>query len=262
MPNHDNPPDLAGPLPLDRHVRATPAFTIPTTEFVRPCQRIEPDTKEFDGLPTIASRYGALTTELPLAGADSLKPLANGELDITARLRARAPWYREAIDLLDQQLRLQLWLGRPWIAFRPLLLVGPPGCGKSHLARMIAERAGVGHSILSLAGVADATTVEGTPRGFTSTMPCFPALAMAQHGTANSIVVADEIDKAGTSARHGDPVAALLTLIEPDTAKQYWDRCLLAPVDISNVNWILTANSLERLSAPLRSRLDIIKVEG
>ncbi len=263
MSDDDNLPDLSGPLPLDlSKVEITPAHIIPTTEFIRPCARIEPETKEFVGFPTIADWFATLSAELPLAGAAAMKPLANGELAITAHLRARAPWYAAANDLLDQQWRLQLWLGRPWIAFRPLLLVGPPGCGKSHLARMIAERSGVGHSILSLAGVADSTTVEGTPRGFTNTMPCFPALTMAQHGTANPIVVVEELDKAGVSARHGDPVTALLTLLEPGTAKQYWDRCLLAPVDVSHVNWILTANSLAVLPAPLRSRLDIVHVDG
>lgn len=235
---------------------------IPTTEYVRPCEQIERETKEFDGFPTIAERFAALTTDLPLAGAEAMKPIADGELAITAYLRARAPWYAHAIALLDQQWRLQLWLGKPWIHFRPLLLMGPPGCGKSHLARMIAQRAGTGHSVLSLAGVADSTTIEGTPRGFTNATPCFPALAMAQHQTANPIVVIEEVDKAQNNRRHGDPVASLLTLIKPGTARHYWDRCLMAPCDLSHVNWILTANSLDQLSAPLRSRLDIVQMEG
>lgn len=235
---------------------------IPTTEFVQPCKRIEPDSKEFEGLPTIAGRFEMLTTDLPLAGADAMKPLSTGELAITAYLRARAPWYAPVIELLDQQWRLQLWLARPWISFRPLLLVGPPGCGKSFLARMIAERASVGHSILSFAGVADSTTVEGTARGYSSTMPCFPALTMAQHLTANPVLVIDEVDKSSSGSKNGDPQTALLTLIEPGTARHYWDRCLMAPIDISHVNWILTANSIEGLSAPLRSRMDIVHMDG
>jgi len=186
----------------------------------------------------------------------------SGELAVTARLRATAPWFSNVMDHLDQQWRLQLWAGRPWIAFRPLLLVGPPGTGKSHLARLIADASGCGHSVLSLAGVAVSSTVEGTARGFTSTMPCFPALAMSQHRTANPVLVIDEIDKAEGSSRHGDPVAALLSLIEPGSAKAFWDRCLLAKVDVSHVNWIATANDLTPLSAPLRSRFDIVKVGG
>jgi hypothetical protein len=261
MSDHDELPEFGGTSPLDLQ-QVKPISLIPTTKFIRPCQGIQAETKEFDGMTTIAMRFASLTAELPLAGADAMKPLGNGDLAITAYLRARAPWYEPAISLLDQQWRLQLWLARPWISFRPLLLVGPPGSGKSHLARMIAERAKTGFSALSLAGVADSVTVEGTPRGYTSTMPCFPALTIAQHGTANPIIVIEEIDKAGTGSRNGDPVAALLTQIEPGTARQYWDRCLAAPIDLSHVNWIFSANGLVGLSAPLLSRMDIVRVTG
>ena len=80
--------------------------------------------------------------------------------------------------------------------------------------------------MLSLSGVADSVTVEGTPRGYTNTVPSFPALSMAQHSTANPILVVVELDKAVTDSRNGNPVAALLTLIEAGTARHYWDRCL------------------------------------
>jgi ATP-dependent Lon protease len=113
-----------------------------------------------------------------------------------------------------------------------------------------------------LAGVADSVSIEGTPRGYTTTMPCFPALTMAQHSTANPIVVIEEIYKATSSSRNGNPVAALLTQIEPGTARQYWDRCLAASINLSHVNWIFTSNSLEGLSAPLLSRMDIVRVTG
>lgn len=262
MSDHSASPDPGEPLLDLQQVELVAASKFPTTRHVQPCRRIEPETKEFEGLPTIADRYAILTQPLPLAGAEAMRMTADNQLGLIGHLRSRAPWFARAIDLLDQQWRLQLWLGRPWIHFRPMLLVGPPGCGKSHLARLIAQRAGCGHSILSLAGVADSTTVEGTPRGFTATMPCFPALAMAQHGTANPIAMVEELDKANASIRHGDPVAALLGLIEPGSARHFWDRCLLAPVDLSHVNWIMTANTLDGLPGPLLSRLDVIRVDG
>lgn len=198
-----------------------PRFVIPTTRLIRPCAAIEPETKTWEGLPSLVDRYSALTEELPLAGVDALKTLPSGELAIIARFRAVAPWFGPVIDHLDQQWRLQLWTGQPWLAFKPLLLVGPPGTGKSHLARLIAEASGCGHSVLSLAGVADARTVEGSPRAFTNTTPCFPALLMSQHGTANPIAVVDEVDKTTRDSRQGDPISALLSFLEPSTAATY-----------------------------------------
>ena len=168
-------------------------FVIPSTRLIRPCAGIEPETKTWDGVPSLVDRFAVLTEELPLAGAPALKTLAGGELAITARLRAAAPWFAPAIDHLDQQWRLQLWTGRPWIAFRPLLLVGPPGTGKSHLARLIAEASGCGHSTLSLAGVSDASTVEGSPRAFTNTTPCFASLRRKLKRRACHIVAREEL---------------------------------------------------------------------
>lgn len=236
--------------------------SLPTTEYVRPCAFIPPDTKEFDGCPTFAERFRTLTEPLPLAGADALRPDPDGTLAITAHLRAEAPWMEAAINLLDEQFRAAIWSGRPWIAHRPLLLLGPPGSGKSHLARLLAERARAGFTLMSMAGVFDSGVVEGVPRTFTQSYPCLPAVAMQDAGTANPVIVLDELEKAGGSRRHGSPHAALLSLLEPSTAAQFYDRCLMAHVNVSHVNWIMTANSLAGVPAPLRSRLDIVEVKG
>ena len=143
-----------------------------------------------------------------------------------------------------------------------MLLVGPPGCGKSHLARLIAGRSGTGFAILDLAGSSDNRTLEGMARGWTSAQPCFPAVTINRTATANPVVCLEEIDKAGGSGRNGDPLATILTMIEPSTARGYFDKCLLAPLDLSHVNWIMTANDASRLPGPLRSRLDIIVLTG
>jgi len=249
---------------MDRVVEALRArrIAIPTTEHITVCQSIEPDTRQFDGVLQIADRFTALTRPLPLAGADALKAQANGELAIVARLRTDIPWLGVAIDLIDDQLRTQLWVGRPWIAFRPMLLVGPPGAGKTHLARLLATRAGTGHAVFSMAGMYDASLLTGAPRSYTSPSPSFPAVAMCQTHTANPILVGDELDKVATDRRMGDPLAALLTLIEPVTARAYYDKCLLAECDLSHASWLFTANTLDRIGTPLRSRLDIVTVEG
>lgn len=235
---------------------------IPTTRYILPCAEIPPETKEFDGLVSIAERYARLTEPLPLAGAEALRPLADGTRAITAYLQAEAPWMAEAIELLDEQLRAGLWAGRPWIAHRPLLLVGGPGAGKSHFARLVASFSRIGFTMLSMAGVFDAASIDATPRTFIQPLPCLPALAMHQAGTANPLVIVDELEKGGRSQRHGDPLAALLALLEPSSAGAFYDRCLLTHIDVSHVNWIMTANSIDTLAPPLRSRLDIVHVRG
>ena len=85
---------------------------------------------------------------------------------------------------------------------------------------------------------------------------------MNQTRTANPVLILEEAEKAGGSAQNGTPHATLLTMLERETAARYWDRCLLAEVDLSHTNWILTCNDAERLPPPLRSRLDIVAVDG
>lgn len=199
---------------------------------------------------------------MPLAGAEALTLRRDGQLAIIAHLRADMPWLAPAIDLLEDQLRAQLWAGRPWIKFRPMLLPGPPGAGKSHLAQLLATRAGTGHAVVSMAGMYDASLLTGAPRSYTSPSPSFPAVAMCQARTANPILVGDELDKVATDRRMGDPLAALLTLIEPVIAGAYYDKCLLAECDLSHATWLFTANTLDGIGAPLRSRLDIVTVDG
>ena len=239
-----------------------PRRSIPTQVYVRPCERIEPEQADGAILVGLEHRYDSLTLALPLAGGEAMRPTGeDGVPALTRFLTSEAPWLSRAIECIDSHLRLQLWAGRPWVAFRPLMLVGPPGCGKSHLARLVAERAGTGHAVLDLAGMSDNRALEGTARGWTNTQPCFPAMTINRTMTVNPVICLEEIDKAGGSARNGDPLATILTMVERSTAHGYFDKCLLAPVDLSHVNWIATANDVSRLPAPLRSRFDIVVIE-
>ena len=238
-------------------------WSIPKVVCVTVCKGIEPEPNDGSVFVNgLQKRFDTLTFDLPLAGGEALIPTTEGTLSLIRRLQQEAPWLEAAIDRIDAQLRLQLWAGRPWLAFRPLLLVGPPGCGKSHLARLIANYTSAGFATLDLAGTSDNRTLEGTARGWTSAQPCFPAVVINRTATANPVICLEEIDKAGGSSRNGDPLATLLTMIEPSTARGYFDKCLLAPLDLSHVNWVMTANDASRLPAPLRSRLDIVELTG
>ncbi len=247
----------------DDQLSSSTGSSIPDTVWRRPCARIEPDGLSADmGLKPLEERWDPLTRWLWLSGAKALRRSGRGGFRLVEELIASAPWMANPALLISRQLERQVWTGRPWLALRPLLLVGPPGAGKSRFAAEMARRSGVGHLRVSLSGTSDARMLEGTARGFTGAQPCLPAVAMAQTRAANPVIILEEVDKAGGSARNGRPLQVLLNMLEDHTARSWYDHCLLAPVDISGVNWILTANDCRGLSEPLLSRLDVVHVEG
>ena len=237
--------------------------SIPTVEYVTPCERIEPEADENNsfGRATVAQRYATLTQMLPLMGGEVMKRTRDGEFLLAARLRARVPWFEPVIARIENALELQLTVGQPWVAFRPMLLTGSPGIGKSWFARALAEVSGAGTGTVELGGAHDAA-LSGNPRGWTQNQPCFPALIMNQAAIANPVCIVEELEKAAAQPQHGDPLDALLAMLEPGTARRYYDRCLMAPIDLSHVCWIMTANAVTpRMSAAFLSRVDVIEVE-
>ena len=204
----------------------------------------------------VAKNYAALVEPLPLAGAS----VAANSLGVALELEF--PWMKRAIDRLVGDLQLRQATGTNWVGFRPMLLVGPAGVGKTRFARKLARLAGTGYQEINAAGSSDNRMITGTARGWSGSQPALPMLAMLRGNTANPIVVVDEIDKAGGGDKNGDMRATLLALLKPETAKAWFDECLLASCDLSQVSWILTANDVKSLSAPLLSCLMVVNVEG
>ncbi|HWF98190.1 MAG TPA: AAA family ATPase [Steroidobacteraceae bacterium] len=217
-----------------------------------PTLKVVAEIADIEG-KSISSAYQGLTEPLPLRG---------GKVDprlLHLALSLEFPHMTDAIDAIAQDLTLLRGAGIPWARLRPLLLVGAPGTGKTRLARRLGHLLGVGYAELGVAGLSDNRLLEGTARGWRDAQPCWPLLVMQQSKSANPLLLVDEIDKA-IASRNGDVKATLLAMLENDTARAWFDSCLLAPADLSQVSWVLTANSLEPLPRPLLSRLRVTRV--
>ncbi len=171
------------------------------------------------------------------------------------------PSFRAALARVRDELALLAAVGASTVRLRPLLLVGPPGIGKTRFGRRLAEGLGLGFGAISVAGQTDNRMLEGTARGWATTEPSWPVGELARLGTAGPLLLVDEVDKA-VPTRNGSAHHTLLAWLEPSTARDSRDALLGAPVDLSRVSWLLAANTLSGLPAALLSRLRVAHVEA
>ena len=225
-------------------------------------KRIDDELQKFSLLEPGSPEYGVTRNYL-----DALTGLPWGQysVDHIDIEQARKVLDRDHAGLDDVKQRIIEFLAvgklKGEIAGSILLLVGPPGVGKTSIGHSIAAALGRKFFRFSVGGMRDEAEIKGHRRTYVGAMPGKFIQAMRDIGVANPVIMLDEIDKIGSSFQ-GDPAAALLEVLDPEQNVSFLDHYLDVRFDLSKVLFICTANQLDSIPRPLLDRMEIIRLAG
>lgn len=218
------------------------------------------------GLDKLKDEQRAQVMEFAQCGARICGPMTRDAVDEwAAAVHARTPWMGDLTTLLMKHMRARLQAGQAGLSMPPLLLVGEPGNGKTWYAEMIGTLLGAPVREIDVGAGSAGFRIAGTERGWASAGSGVPVEMMLQYQVANPVIVVNEICKAGqqigsTSGGTTSLTTALLQVLEPETAARFECPSLRIGFDLSRINWILTANNLDQVPAPLRDRCRVFQM--
>jgi len=225
-------------------------------------KRIEDEMQKFSMLEAGSPEYGVTRNYL-----DTLTDLPWGVMteDNTELDHAREVLDRDHAGLDDVKDRIVEFIGvgrlRGEMAGSILLLVGPPGVGKTSVGQSVADALGREFYRFSVGGMRDEAEIKGHRRTYIGAMPGKFVQAIRECGTVNPVIMLDEVDKIGASFQ-GDPASALLEVLDPEQNGSFLDHYLDVRVDLSKVLFVCTANQLDSIPRPLLDRMEVIRLSG